>query len=61
MVPYRLPLLSMITPPYGYSPLVPLNEASVVIVPLPWANSKTVPWLSWPSTVVCRTDCRCCP
>ena len=43
VVPYRLPLLSMIRPAYGCSPLVPLNEASVVIVPLPWASSKTVP------------------
>ena len=27
----------------GLAPLVPLNEASVVSVPLPWASSKTVP------------------
>ena len=33
----------MIRPAFGLSPLVPLNEASVVIVPLPWASSKTVP------------------
>ena len=30
-------------PGMRFTPLVPLNEASVVIVPLPWANSKTVP------------------
>ena len=42
-MPYRLPLLSMIRPAYGFAPLVPLNEASVVIVPLPLASSKTVP------------------
>ena len=27
----------------GVAPLVPLNEASVVIVPLPLASSNTVP------------------
>ena len=43
VVPYRLPLLSMIRAASGFSPLVPLNEASVVIVLLPWASSKTVP------------------
>ena len=44
-VPYRLPLLSMISAASGSAPLVPLNEASVVIVPLPWASSNTVPSL----------------
>ena len=49
-------------PAYGYAPLVPLNEASVVIVPLPWATSKTVPSLRSASlTRSCRRDCRCCP
>ena len=43
MVPYRLPLLSMIRVARGFNPLVPLNEASVVIVPLPLASSNTVP------------------
>ena len=33
----------MIRPAIGFAPLVPLNEASVVIVPLPLASSKTVP------------------
>ncbi len=50
VVPYRLPLLSMIRPAYGLAPLVPLNEASVVIVPLPWASSKTVPSFEAPPT-----------
>src|ERR1700693_2288250 len=27
----------------GFAPLLLLNEASVVILPLPWASSKTVP------------------
>ena len=39
-VPYRLPLLSMIRPASGFAPLVPLNEASVVIVPLPGPARK---------------------
>ena len=42
-VPYRLPLLSMTRAGLRLAPLVPLNEASVVIVPLPWASSKTSP------------------
>ena len=33
----------MISPAYGFSPLAAVNEASVVIVPLPWASSNTVP------------------
>ena len=51
-MPYRLPLLSMIRPAYGFAPLVPLNEASVVIVPLPWASSKTVPSSEAPPAIV---------
>ena len=43
VVPKRLPLLSTIRLASGFDPLVPLNEASVVIVPLPWATSNTVP------------------
>jgi hypothetical protein len=44
VVPYKLPLLlSMSRLACGIEPLVPLNEASVVIVLLPWANSNTVP------------------
>ena len=43
VVPYRLPLLSMIKFAKGLSPLVPLNDASAVIVPLPLASSNTVP------------------
>ena len=43
VVPYRLPLLSMIRRASGSAPSVPLNEARVVIVPLPLAISKTVP------------------
>src|SRR5262249_8528293 len=51
--PYKLPVLSMITPAYGYAPLVPLNEASAVIAPLPLASSKTVPtWAGPPPSVV---------
>ena len=51
-VPYRLPLLSMTRAASGLSPLVPLNEASVVIVPLPLANSNTVPSLEAPPPYV---------
>ena len=43
VVPYRLPLLSMISAANGLAPLAPLNEASAVSVPLPLASSKTVP------------------
>ena len=42
VVPKRLPLLSSTRPPTGLAPLVPLKEASVVMVPLP-ATSNTVP------------------
>ena len=56
VVPYRLPLLSMIRPAYGFAPLVPLNEASVVIVPLPWASSKTVPSFGGASTIRCAVQ-----
>ena len=60
-VPYRLPLLSMIRPARGVAPLVPLNEASVVIVPLPWASSNTVPSAWAPPQTLYRTSCRRCP
>ena len=43
VVPKRLPLLSSTRPALGNSPLVPLNEARVVMVPLPGATSNTVP------------------
>src|SRR5262249_26238025 len=46
--PYRLPLPSMIRPPVGPTPSAPLNEASLVIVPLPLTSSKTVPSLDAP-------------
>ena len=62
VVPYRLPLLSMTRPADGSVPLVPLNDARVVMVPLPLASSKTVPSLVGACrTRSCRTDCRCCP
>ena len=51
VVPYRLPLLSMIRAAAGCAPLVPLNEASVVIVPVPWASSNTVPSFAAPPVV----------
>ena len=43
VVPYRLPLMSMIRVPSGFNPLVPLNDASAVIVPVALATSNTVP------------------
>jgi len=43
--PRRLPLLSLIRPALGFSPLLPVNVASVVIVLRPTANSKIVPSL----------------
>ena len=43
VVPKRLPLLSSTRPPAGSLPLVPLNEARVVMAPLPDATSNTVP------------------
>ena len=60
-VPYRLPLESMTRPAYGFAPSVPLNEASVVIVPVAVATSKTVPSFEAPPTPLCRTGCRCGP
>ncbi len=42
VVPYRLPLLSMISPASGEGPLL-LKEARAVMVPLPCASSKTEP------------------
>ena len=45
----------------GSAPLVPLNEASVVIVPLPLAISKTVPSPLAPPPRLCHRDCRCRP
>ena len=53
VVPYRLPLLSMIRASSGTAPSVPLNETSVVIVPLPWASSNTVP------SSEAASQCRC--
>ena len=52
VVPKRLPLLSTISADMGLYPLVPLNEARVVIVLLPSAISKTVPSWSAASIVV---------
>ena len=43
VVPYRLPLLSIMSPPAGPFPLLPLKKANVVRVSLPGASSKTVP------------------
>ena len=40
----------MTRPAYGFAPLVPLNEASVVIVPLPLASSNTAPTSPAPPT-----------
>jgi len=48
VVPKRSPALSSIRPASGKAPLVPLNEASVVIVLLPLASSNTVPSLPVP-------------
>ena len=53
VVPYKLPLLSIISPDCERSPGAALKEASVVIVPLPLASSKTVPPL-------CRASNRRC-
>ena len=43
VVPKRSPLLSSTSPPWGATPLMPLKEANVVMMPLPTTTSNTVP------------------